>query len=142
MPLYRTSGVLTGHIADENVAEAQAYLTQDDMTQYLDAELQGLVEHIEWRLEADGHSWSVTAFVPGYMGLSESHLKALSEWVSGQNSDGLGESFEQQDFAWETPDDCFCDDEDECDGYMCRENGGRMTSFDWETNDCTFVRIK
>ena len=31
--------------------------------------------------------------------LTEQELEKLSDWISGQNSDGLGEGFEQQDFA-------------------------------------------
>lgn len=161
MPIYKTQGVLTGTIQPENVAVADAYLRQHDMTQFL-AEEKLPVEYIEWKLEADGHSWNVTAFATRAMNADE--LRVLSEWVSGQNSDGLGESFEQQDFAWDED-----DDEDECsacngdgwvhepdddgddvqvdcgecsgDGYFERD-GGRMISFDWQTNDCAFTRFK
>ena len=162
MPLYRTSGVLTGTIEAENVAQAQAYLTDDDMTQYLDKEC-GPIEHIEWKLEADGHNWSVTAYTQRE--LTDDELKALSSWISGQNSDGLGESFEQQDFAWDQEpaeeQDCsychgrgtvteFVDEEltekdcEECDGsgYFEEQDDGRMISFDWETNDCSLERVK
>lgn len=173
MPIYRTTGVLTSTIAPENVAAAQRYLTHDhegepiNMEQYLDPPLKGLVESLEWRLDGDGHSWSVTAYVPRE--LTDDELKQLAGEVSGQNSDGLGESFEQQDFAWDSDEgyeeECSdCEgrgelesyDEDEertgtwetcgsCDGggYLEHDDSsGRMISFDWQTNDCKFERVK
>lgn len=138
MPIYRAKGTLVDAIPSEGVVKAQLYLTEDDMTQYLDAEHEGVVEHIEWRLESDGYNWSVTAFANRE--LTEAELKSLSSWVSGQNSDGLGEGFEQQAFAWAPDDGCDCDRG----GYWCNCDGenGHMCSFDWETNDCAFERVK
>ena len=146
MPLYKTSGTLTGYIEQDNVARAQAYLRPEwDMAKIIDdhAELSGALEHITWDLDHDGHHWSVTAFTT--RPLADDELKRLSDAVSGQNSDGLGEGFEQQDWAWESGDDCG-----ECDacrnawGDSCydAEQDGRMISFDWETNPCTFERVK
>ena len=62
MPIYKTKGVLTGTIEPENVATADAYLREHDMTQFLDVSIAKPIEHIEWKLEADGHNWNVTAF--------------------------------------------------------------------------------
>lgn len=141
MPIYQTQGVLTGHIEAENVVTADNYLREHDMTQFLD-ENAGPVEHIEWRLAPDGHQWTVTAFAPAP--LTPDELKQLADWVSGQNSDGLGESFEQQDFAWEQSDD-ECGECDGCinwDSCSDADMNGRMISFDWETNDCKFERVK
>jgi hypothetical protein len=159
MPIYRISGTLTGIIEPENVAEAQAYLTDDDMTQYLDDSIAKRIEHVEWKLEADGHAWSVTAFATRR--LSEDEQRVLSEWVSGQNSDGLGEGFEQQDFAWDEDEEteCYecrgtgsiiCDDDgyelsedcDMCGGSGTHESDGRMISFDWKTNPHIVERVK
>ena len=55
-----------------------------------------------------------------------------------QNSDGLGEGFEQQSFAsYEIEDDYNCGyDEDE---YI--EPEYVMASFDWETNDYEFTLV-
>jgi hypothetical protein len=163
MPIYRTKGTLTGTIEPENVTAAQAYLTQYDMTQFLDRPLSDAIEHIEWKLEGDGHSWSVTAFATRQLVTAE--LEQLASWVSGQNSDGLGESFEQQSFAeTENEDEVDCadcvgsgsvdsyDDEaytgeqetcDRCggDGVLYHESWG-MISFDWQKNDCVFERVK
>ena len=131
MAIYESTGKLTGTIERENLEAAQDYLTQDDMTQYVDGSIRGAVESVEWRLGFDGSSYSVRAVTNRE--LTDDELRVLAEWTSGQNSDGLGESFEQQDFAWvEGPDP----DEDE-DYY----EDGHMVSFDWKTNKSTFTRV-
>lgn len=162
--IYETKGTLTGTIEPENVSRAQAYLTDDDMTQYLDDELKGIVLFQQWQLDADGHHYKVIAVTSRE--LTEDELKLLASNTSGQNSDGLGESFEQQDFA-ETHDEDSEEDcgdcggrgtiekqngtyvsyvfEDECDrcagaGFVERENYG-MISFDWQTNDSTYTLV-
>lgn len=139
MPIYKTSGTLTGTIEPDNIVMAQDYLQNDDMTQYLDPNLQEVVERIQWTLNIDGHTWFVEAFATRE--LTEVELKQMSDWVSGQNSDGLGEGFEQQEFAEIRGDrDCGCPWYTTC-GCGSFEDGG-MISFDWQTNDCTFERIK
>lgn len=128
--IYRTSGALTGTIEPENVELAQAYLTEDDMTRYLDEPLRGVVERIQWHLNHDGHTYYVEAIAN--RDLTDDELAQLAAWVSGQNSDGLGEGFEQQDFAWVGEErDFFGDVVDE----------GAMCSFDWQTNDSKFERV-
>jgi hypothetical protein len=127
--IYRTKGVLTGTIESENVAAAQDYLTNDDMTQYLDQPLRDAVALVRWNLNSDGHTYYVEAIC--HRELNDDELKELAEWTSGQNSDGLGEGFEQQDFAW--VDDSY-DDDDEYES-------GSMVSFDWKTNDSTYERV-
>src|SRR3982750_2822021 len=100
MGIYRSTGTLTGYIEKgENLRAAQEYLQSDDMTQYLEGDLKVKVERIQWYLAGDGHSYYVEAItrVP----LDPSDLKELADWVSGQNSDGMGEGFEQQEFAEE-----------------------------------------
>lgn len=138
---YRTTGTLTGTIEPENVAQAMAYLVQDDMTQYLldptwgEQELIGVVEHVRWQLNPDGHTWYVEALTTRE--LTEGENRALAQWVSGQNSDGLGEGFEQQDFAWNKCEGCEACDENPWDD--CGE--GVMTSFDWQTNELSWERV-
>lgn len=137
MPIYRTSGQLVHAIADpDDIILAQKYLTSDDMTQYLDPELQELIEHIEWKLEADGLNWSVTAFAR--RPIDRPLLKELSSWVSGQNSDGLGEGFEQQEFAEFSTGGSYYDDEDD----EGDDEEWHMCSFDWQTNNCVFEQVK
>ena len=132
MPIYKTTGQLTGHIAPENVSKAQAYLTQDDMTQYIDEALKGTVERVQWRLDANGHDYEVEVFA--LRELTDDESAKLSEWISGQNSDGLGEGFEQQPWAWEGEEDGPYYSVDE------EEDGGHMVSFDWQKNESALKR--
>lgn len=142
MPIYQTTGHLTDSIASDKIDAAQQYLRPDfDMTQIVNdnAKLDGALELIEWTLHNDGYNYSVVAVTSRE--LTEAELKQLASEVSGQNSDGLGEGFEQQDFAWNPDGECG-----ECegciDGWECEDDGGHMCSFDWVTNDSTFERIK
>lgn len=139
---YKTSGVLTNPIeTTENVGRAMAYLGEHDMTEFLDEPLAAVVVDIFWQLNIDGLHWSV--FVKAMRELTEEESKELSEWISGQNSDGLGEGFEQQPFA-EVHADFGCGECIDCrHGYSCEESDvyGGMCSFDWQTNDCKLVRI-
>lgn len=159
MPIYKTSGQLTGTILPENIEAAQRYLTFDhdgtpiDMAQYLDEPLASVVESLDWFLSVNGRDYSVTAFTKRE--LAEDELAKLGEEVSGQNSDGLGEGFEQQEFAEDEGEDeveCLnCGGSGElndetcvsCDGagYFEAERGN-MISFDWNTNKSEFVRVK
>lgn len=141
--IYVTKGQLTnGGISADRVADAQAYLTHDyngdprNMQQYLDAPLREAVVLLRWRLESNGLDWSVEAICNRE--LTDAELKQLGDEVSGQNSDGLGEGFEQQPFAeGEREDDGYYDDNDE----WVEEDDFVMVSFDWQTNDHVFTRI-
>jgi len=81
---------------------AQSYLTEDDMTQYLldDDRIpqsgRDKVKSVTWDLKDNdsGTIWVITTAE-----LTEEESAAISDWISGQNSDGLGEGFEQQSFA-------------------------------------------
>lgn len=143
LAIYEVKGTLT-HAIPEDVAAAQEYLTSDDMTQYLldptwgEKELIGKVGHIEWKLEGDGYHWSVRVYA--LRELTDDELRVLGEWVSGQNSDGLGEGFEQQDFAASDCGECWACEDRSGWGNACEEPS--MCSFDWETNEHKFVRIK
>lgn len=138
--IYQTTGTLTDYILPENVKAAQEYLTEDDMTQYLGDNryptLKDAVDHIEWRLDDDGYKYSVTAKTNRRLGVAE--LEHLADWVSGQNSDGLGEGFEQQDFAWAEEDCEDCVDS----SWGCECGNGHMISFDWKKNESRFTLIQ
>ena len=65
--------------------------------------------------------------------LDEQVLEAVSLWISAQCADGVGETFEQKDFAnYNTLGDSWMfDDEEE---EMEYEASWVMASFDWKTN--------
>ena len=81
------------------------------------------IESIEWILDdsESGHIDVITT-----QELSEDDLSYLSRWVNEQHSDGIGEGFEQQDFAIGLED----------------EGNEAIASFDWDTNDYPFERIE
>jgi len=125
---YKTNFKLEHPVVDYYAA--RDYLLDDDMTKYLVDELHynkvkeeeiAKVQSIEWHLrdEQSGYILLTTTDV-----LPNNILNMISTWVSGQNSDGLGESFEQQDFAVYDEDDCY-----------------DMASFDWQTNKYQFKRV-
>lgn len=140
LAIYEIKGTLTGTIEPENVAAAQEYLKgprdDQDMTPYLHMWEEWAIEaipHLEWKLEGDGFNWSVRIYATRE--LTDDEQRVVSEWVSGQNSDGLGEGFEQQDFAeFNSSEQNEWGDYDEEDWHMC--------SFDWETNEHKLVRVK
>lgn len=144
---YRTPFRLVDCVTDLDAA--QEYLTEDDMTEYLKedlddsctyfklpmAHLKDKIEHIEWHLtsENEGYIELITSEE-----IPQAELDQISEWVSGQCSDGLGEGFEQQDFAnYENSDWCGNRyDEDDCEDMWV------MASFDWKTNKYFFSRYE
>lgn len=75
---------------------AQNYLTEDDMTQYLPENLKEKINKVEWQLN-DESSGEIVVMANNE--LSEEEENELYDWIEGQNSDGLGEGFEQQEFA-------------------------------------------
>lgn len=140
---YRTKFNLEAPVLD--MEAAQEYLSEDSMAEYLREDLDDSCDYftipmshlrdkvisLEWHLEDSDSGYielcTKTEFTPG-------ELAQISEWVSGQNSDGLGEGFEQQDFAnYENSGWCGNRyDEDDCEDMWV------MASFDWETNKYIF----
>jgi len=103
-----------------DVEKASAYLTADQMTDYLLDDYEVLksardrVFQIEWQLStATAGNIVLVSKKP----LTDTELDSIANWVMGQNSDGLGEGFEQQPFA------CYLnDDEYEADLEETGEN--------------------
>lgn len=91
---YKSNFLLEAEVNDFDAA--QQYLTSDDMSQYLPKELQDVVTSVDWTLddESSGH-----VSVKTTRDLTDSEKTQLQDWIDGQNSDGLGEGFEQQKFA-------------------------------------------
>ena len=125
MKIYRTNFELKyGGVLD--LEEAQKYLSENDMTKwlllyladdytatYLDpnilSKLKENVVSIEWILENEEKGYIE---LQAKRELTTEELDIISGWVIGQNSDGLGEGFEQQEFA--IHEDCwYNEDEDD-----------------------------
>lgn len=131
--IYQTQFHLTNPVNDFEAAAS--YLKEPNMTAYLKDDLKDVVREIEWVLDEEdcGHITVVTE-----RELTRRELTDLSEWILGQNADGLGEGFEQQDFA-------VYEIEEEHEEEVYNEDTGEyeieyyeavtdMCSFDWETN--------
>lgn len=103
MARYVTNFKLKSAVND--FGAAKKYLADADMTKYLIddlrdyenmPELADKIVHIEWNLEED---WYGTINLETTEDISKQDLAVILEWVKGQNSDGLGEGFEQRNFA-------------------------------------------
>ena len=129
---YQTTFYLLADVLD--LDEAQAYLEEDNMLYYFDnEEIKRKLKSIKWHLVDCGSGYIE---VIANEELSENELEEISEYIKGQNSDGIGESFEQQWFAnydankyddygneisvWDLDDDY--------------EEDWIMASFDWDSN--------
>lgn len=120
-----------------DIDAAQEYLLEDDMTKCLTQwikreasrdkvdDFSDAIISIKWLLY---NEQSGVIRLQSSRPLNQNELDFVSDWISGQNSDGLGEGFEQQDFAWMP-----YDDDDDDDEYY--SDDGEMASFDWETNN-------
>lgn len=138
--LYRTYFKLLAEVNDFEAA--RQYLIADDMTKYLIdddccSSCKDKIKSIKWILRDESHGYidlETTAE------LTSLELDSISDWVSGQNSDGLGEGFEQQDFAcYDDSDyDDYYDDEDEGNSYG---DTSVMASFDWQINSYKFLLV-
>ena len=140
---YKTNFKLDYPVLD--VSTAEEYLQEDDMTKYLIDDLQNYRKVAQEEVDkVEDIYWTMTSDSTGSIVLTANDkllpdtLAKISEWVSGQCSDGLGEGFEQQPFAnYENSDGGYYDEEDnwvEDDGYC-------MASFDWQTNDYKFTQV-
>ena len=85
--LYRTYFDLSDSIPDEHWMEARKYLDEDNMANYLPDELSEKIILIQYDLITNNK---------GFINIISN---ALKDELDGQNSDGLGEGFEQQEFA-------------------------------------------
>lgn len=134
---YRTNFNLTDEV--KSMSEAQEYLDDDDMTYYLLGDFPQLAQNrvkIRWVLTHPNKGYvSLKSETP----INQKMLDEISRWVSGQNSDGLGEGFEQQDFANYDPNEPLLEydsmdyDDDEGEFVRCE--------FDWRKNEYKFEEI-
>ena len=132
MYVYFTNFNLTENV--NNLNDAQYYLKEENMTNILKNDIKkenfkNKIENIEWDLKTED---SGTIKVITNDKLTDEESEFISEWISNQNADGIGEGFEQQPFAnyidnsWNGADPC--DDNYEEGDYI-------MASFDWQKNE-------
>lgn len=77
----------------------ERYNDGDDMARYFSRSetVKAKIQHCEWRFENfDGCLYGRVDVILSAP-LTEAEIEIVKEWISGQNSDGLGEGFEQQD---------------------------------------------
>lgn len=138
---YKTNFNLECPVLD--IQEANDYLQEDDMTKYLLDSLRDDKVIPEEIKKVEDIYWTMTSNDTGSIVLTANDkllpatLDKISEWVSGQCSDGLGEGFEQQPFAnYEDKDGDYYDgSEEEVEPEWC------MASFDWKTNKYKFTQV-
>lgn len=92
---YGCGFAVTGFIHPGRHDVAKRYLSEDDMTKYYEGPQQDDILHIEWDLDRDQAG---TIYIETKARLNKEGLRVLKNWIDGQNSDGLGEGFEQQSF--------------------------------------------
>lgn len=129
---YQTTFYLLADVLD--LEDAQAYLEEDNMLYYFDnEEIKRKLKSITWHLTDCGSGYIE---VIANEELAENELDEISAYISGQNSDGLGESFEQQDFA--SYDAALLNDRGEIDDSLLYDDDYEedwvMASFDWNSN--------
>ena len=92
---YGCSFGVMGFIHPGRHRDAKEYLLADDMTEYYDGAQSEYIRSIKWVLEGDQ---SGVIYIETCARLNRQGLSELKSWIDGQNSDGLGEGFEQQEF--------------------------------------------
>ena len=135
MAVYRTKFKLLNPVL--NLEEAQKYLTEDDMTRYMQydsrtSDLFSRIDKIEFILKTEK---SGKIKLTTNEDLTEQELLRITDWVKGQLSDGLGEGFIQQDFACYEPKDALIYD------YNGIEQGFVVADFDF-SDDFIFEQVK
>lgn len=110
----------------------------EGMEQYFDesdnAEVASRLKSMHWEFASFNGELFGRVSVELTEPISEEGVKALKDWITGQNSDGLGEGFEQQDIQtgdgylnvsmWHWGDDYYVDTEEEFfsrTGYMTQK---------------------
>ena len=140
--IYTTNFYLKNSVLD--IDSANEYLHEDNMVNYLRSDfknLSNIFETLEWNL-IDKQKGIITLTTNRLLNKEEGDK--ISKWINGQCSDGLGEGFEQQDFACYTERDEIlydlrkrgiysidlgCGEDEPDDSYVI------VCSFDWKNND-------
>lgn len=126
---YQTDFRLTEPVID--IDAAREYL-DEEMAQYLDGDLANKIKSIKYYLD-DEQNGCIIVIVESELTADE--MERASEYIRGQNSDGIGEGFEQQPFAdYDASlyyDGKYDPDLQYEDDYV---EDWVMASFDWKTN--------
>lgn len=126
---YQTDFQLIEPVID--VDAAREYL-DEDMAQYLDGDLINKIKSIRYYLDDEQNGCII---VISEEELTDEEMENTSEYIRGQNADGLGEGFEQQPFA-EYDASLYYDGK--YDPTLIHEDDYEedwiMASFDWRTN--------
>ena len=127
---------------DVPVADANDYLQEDNMVDYLKNDIDKTtikpneLVSLTWKVNGVRYSDHGTITLVTTRDFTEKELDFVSEWVRGQNSDGLGEGFEQTFEVENSYNTYDYNADDDGDGYCDSE----MASFDWKTNKYKFVK--
>ena len=94
---YAKAFAVYGFIHPHRHQDAYEYLHEDNMAQYLwpNDDPLGIIEDIRWDLTREQ---SGLIIVKSRASWPRWYFSLMNNFTDGQNSDGLGESFEQQDF--------------------------------------------
>ena len=130
---YFTNFKLSNPVLD--IDEANYYLHENDMTFCLFqdiGELKEIIKDIKWNLTTPLEG---KVIINSNRELTNEEKVKISNFISDQNADGIGEGFEQQSFAYYTQEEydqkmgynvSYDDEEGECES---------ICSFDWRNND-------
>lgn len=128
---YEYDGVFATKYEDEIRQALQAYTSDDDqnMAEYYSGNngVQAKLLSADWDVEHHNGELFGCITVKTAGELTEDEEASLKDWITGQNSDGLGEGFEQREIHidggrrgsfiyvsfWNFDDDYFVDNEDE-----------------------------
>ena len=136
---YETDAYMINDNADaieEAIAKEQA--TEINMAEYVGdhADIKDKLVFAEWGVEE--HRGTLYGKIDCYLTeeLTPDETERLRDAIEGQNSDGLGEGFEQREIPidegdlyvsyWNTDDDYFLYTEDEFDEYLSQSDGMRF----------------
>ena len=106
-------------VNEDEIWGAAEYLARENMARYYDGKARDHIESIRWRLVSfdDGYVETVTT-----QALTDDELDELWSFIEGQNSDGLGEGFEQNFSST-----FFNEESEEEDSLMCRFQWNKYT---------------
>ena len=157
---YQLEFKLSEPLRFEHLEEANEYLHDNDMTQFFTCEfrspeqqaMKDILAHVEWKLkDVNGGVVDIITSSP----LTDRQKNLVYGEILGQNTDGLGEGFEQQDFAnWREEEERYIEwvdavERDEngkviSEGYFEDRFSGERHESEWDFEDwgidhCSYI---